>query len=603
MPLASLLMHAATGAATQLPSLDAKCTGTSKYVSSSTYSARVSTWGQVGRGGWRGAVLGPNNKIYGIPTNATSVLELDPATRKVTTFGDFGTALAPANCSGALHCGLDKWIGGVLAPTGKIIGIPYAAESVLEFDPLTHDVSTFGVISSSVKRKWVEGVLARNGKIYAIPYDAPTILEIDPVTHALETFGNVGKEPCKWYGGVLAPNDKIYAIPYASQFVMEISPESKTAAIFANVGPGWGKWSGGVLAGNGRIYGIPALATSLLEIDVNSRAVTAHGMLPGGKQFEDKWNGGVLAPNGNIYGIPWRSSSIIEFNPETDEIRLFGQLTATNFTWHGGVCISNGRIIAVPYNSAQILEIGERVCMPSDAKDDAASTVLQPAPTMSQSLSSWVMPVPMAAANVPTQNFILALPGCPEGNNDACFNYNRRTWHSVMITLMKPETTLYYVRKQVGLSHLSHVPRNFCFLFKGHALDPSVEDKMRAMKIAVHNEDQYMLFIDTTHCGLLPDETTNKEVVVIGAVVCVIVALVAFRIGVSHKKKKRGYEQVSIEDESVERTSLCRVTKMCKKKLSPKAGVQGKSSDDAASDDATFSTSFSTSMAKKEIHL
>ena len=43
-----------------------------------------------------------------------------------------------------------------------------AAESVLEIDPLTHEVSTFGVISSSVRRKWVEGVLARNGKIYAI---------------------------------------------------------------------------------------------------------------------------------------------------------------------------------------------------------------------------------------------------------------------------------------------------------------------------------------------------------------------------------------------------------------------------------------------------
>ena len=306
---------------------------------------------------------------------------------------------------------------------------------------------------------------------------------------------------------------------------------------------------------------------------------------------------------GNIYGIPWRSSSILEFDPETKAIRLFGKLTATNFTWHGGVCISNGRIIAVPYNSAQILEIGERVCMPSDAKDDTASTVLQPPPTMSQSLSSMLMPVPMAAANVPTQTFILALPGCPDGNNDACFNYGRRTWHSVMITLMKPETTLYYVRKQVGLSHFSHVPHDFCFLFKGHALDPSVEDKMRAMKIAVHNEDQYMLFIDTTHCRLAPDETINKEVIVIGAVVCIAVALVAFRLGVSHKKKKRGYEQVSIEDESVERTSLCRVTKMCKKKLSPKAGAQGKNSDDAASDDAMSSKSFSKSMAKKEIHL
>ena len=126
MPM-TMLMHGAIVPTTPLPSLDAKCTGAaSKYVNSNTYSAHVSTWGQVGRGGWRGAVLGPNQKIYGIPTNATSVLELDPATRKVTTFGDLGTALSPASCSGALHCGLDKWIGGVLAPTGKIIGIPCA---------------------------------------------------------------------------------------------------------------------------------------------------------------------------------------------------------------------------------------------------------------------------------------------------------------------------------------------------------------------------------------------------------------------------------------------------------------------------------------------
>ena len=178
-----------------------------------------------------------------------------------------------------------------------------------------------------------------------------------------------------------------------------------------------------------------------------------------------------------------------------------------------------------------------------------------------------------------------------------------------MITLMKPETTLYYVRKQVGLSHFSHVPRDFCFLFKGHALDPSVEDSMRAMKIAVHNEvrvpcrlctppqwhlmcappfhksallplpqDQYMIFIDTTHCQLAPDARTN--IILVAVVACTIVALVAFRMGVRYKlKKKRGYEQVSIEDESVERTRLCRVTKMCKKKL---IGAQG-DDDDAAS--------------------
>ena len=132
----------------------------------------------------------------------------------------------------------------------------------------------------------------------AQPYDAPKVLEIDPVTHTLDTFGDVGTEQCKWYGGVLAPNNKIYAIPYASQFVLEISPENRTASLFAHVGAGWGKWSGGVLAGNGKIYGIPSMSTSILEIDVSSGTITAygHGMIPG---VADKWNGGVLAPNGN----------------------------------------------------------------------------------------------------------------------------------------------------------------------------------------------------------------------------------------------------------------------------------------------------------------
>ena len=415
----------------------------------------------------------------------------------------------------------------------------------------------------------------------AQPYDAPKVLEIDPVTHTLDTFGDVGTEQCKWYGGVLAPNNKIYAIPYASQFVLEISPENRTASLFAHVGAGWGKWSGGVLAGNGKIYGIPSMSTSILEIDVSSGTITAygHGMIPG---VADKWNGGVLAPNGDCnpklpsrvghraalywstlchppaqarstpsHGAAAPSSSSIRrprssvssgLSPQPTtrgeskpSISLACGAPAHSLTRascfggrHGGVCISNGRILAVPYNSAQILEIGKRVCMPPDAKDDTTSTVmLQPAPTMSQSLSSMLMPVPVAAANVPTQTFVLALPGCPDSNNgapwlyacilsphyidgcilahaprttprtrttpyprlaEACFTYGRRAWHSVMITLMQPETTLYYVRKQVGLSHLSHVPPYFCFLFKGHALDPTVEDKMRAMKIAVHNE-------------------------------------------------------------------------------------------------------------------
>ena len=161
------------------------------------------------------------------------------------------------------------------------------------------------------------------------PYDAPTVLEIDPVSHTLKTFGYLGTEPCKWYGGVLAPNNKIYAIPYASQYVLEISPENRTAIFFAKVGTGWGKWSGGVLARNGKIYGIPSQSTSILEIDVNSRMTTTyghgviptygHGVIPGGGHPEDKWNGGVLAPNGVPASRPLmrhrRASSLIHCLP------------------------------------------------------------------------------------------------------------------------------------------------------------------------------------------------------------------------------------------------------------------------------------------------
>jgi hypothetical protein len=125
----------------------ASCHG-AQYVESESYSAQASSWGHLPRGGWRGAVLGPDGtKIYGIPTNASHVLEIDPATRTVSTFGSLGgPQLTDSECSGTVHCGVEKWIGGVLAPNGKVIGIPYSAETVLEIDPTTRTVQTFGVM-------------------------------------------------------------------------------------------------------------------------------------------------------------------------------------------------------------------------------------------------------------------------------------------------------------------------------------------------------------------------------------------------------------------------------------------------------------------------
>ena len=77
-------------------------------------------------------------------------------------------------------------------------------------------------------------------------------------------------------------------------------------------------------------------------------------------------------------------------------------------------------------------------------------------------------------------------------------------------------------------------------------------------------QDHYTIFIDTTHCRLAPVKDTNSDVIVVAAVACTFVALIAFRIGKCYqlRHQRRGYDQVS----SIERTSLCRVTKVSSKK-------------------------------------
>ena len=78
------------------------------------------TFGSLSGGAkWFGGVLAPNGKIYGIPRNSTQVIEINPDTQTATLFGSLS--------------GSDKWIGGVLASNGKIYGIPYGSAQILQY--------------------------------------------------------------------------------------------------------------------------------------------------------------------------------------------------------------------------------------------------------------------------------------------------------------------------------------------------------------------------------------------------------------------------------------------------------------------------------------
>ena len=304
------------------------------------YTAMASEFGSLsGSLKWNSGVLAPNGKIYAIPYNSSSVLEIDPETKTTSTFGSVS--------------GSDKWNGGVLAPNGKVYGIPRNSETVLEIDPLTRTTNRFGNVEiSSSGVSYVGGVLAPNGKIYAIPFNSTSILKIDPETLDVSTFGRVsGSE--KWCGGVVAPNGKIYAIPYSSSSVLEIDPETDSVVLFGSLS-GSSKWDGGVLAPNGKIYGIPRSSSKVLEIDPLTRSVSTFGSI---SSSGAKWSGGVLAPNGKIYAIPRDSATILEIDPLTRSVSTFGGISSSSSKWRGGVLSANGNIYSIPSSSATIMEI------------------------------------------------------------------------------------------------------------------------------------------------------------------------------------------------------------------------------------------------------
>ena len=90
-----------------------------KFVTGKTFSQTINLFGSLsGTFKWWGGVLAPNGKIYGIPYNSTQILEIDPEIGTTTLFGSLGTG--------------PKWVGGVLAPNGKIYGIPYNSTQILE---------------------------------------------------------------------------------------------------------------------------------------------------------------------------------------------------------------------------------------------------------------------------------------------------------------------------------------------------------------------------------------------------------------------------------------------------------------------------------------
>jgi hypothetical protein len=165
--------------------------------------------------------------VAGIPAHADSVLKVDPFAQEVSTIP----------FSYRCHHRDDrkyKYLGGVLGPDGRIYCIPSDADYVLRIDPQTCSATEIGPeigtrathchISHNCN-KWQNGFLAPDGLIYAIPLKSSAVLRIDPLRDIVDVVGGpfVGFE--KWEGGVLSRLGAMYCIPLNSKQILKINPK------------------------------------------------------------------------------------------------------------------------------------------------------------------------------------------------------------------------------------------------------------------------------------------------------------------------------------------------------------------------------------------
>lgn len=307
----------------------------------------VTTIGDYGYGKrlWADSVLGPNNILYGIPSDARQVVRLDPVTGLLSLIGpNWGTKA-------------QKWNYGSPTSDGGIIAFPDTSTTALRIDTLTDTVATINFDSNPavLQSPWSASILVGNTTLIGVPFNSgkPAIVDSTKRTgtylpSATTDWGHA------WIGGILAANGMIYCIPYYAATVLRIDPNARSTSTFGSLGTRVAKWSAGVVAPDGSIFGIPCSSPQVLQINTTSDQALVFGDL-GLDYF--KWSGGALGPDKIIYGVPYNSQQVLRINPATLEISQFGKLSNQQQKWTTPYLARNGLIYALPCAAVTVLRI------------------------------------------------------------------------------------------------------------------------------------------------------------------------------------------------------------------------------------------------------
>lgn len=183
---------------------------------------------------WHGGLLSPETGvIYAFPAHSNEVLCVDSNLRHDSKSNDdsWRVSTIPIQRHESDTDPPDltyKWLGGSYGADKCIYGMPSDATTILRIDPFKNEATTFGKVGAS-RNKFQGGVLsAVDSCVYAVPADANCVLKIDTDPNTPLSIDFIGKDfqdvDDKWQGAFVGSDDRIYAIPENCTNVMVITP-------------------------------------------------------------------------------------------------------------------------------------------------------------------------------------------------------------------------------------------------------------------------------------------------------------------------------------------------------------------------------------------
>jgi hypothetical protein len=350
----------------------------------------------MGQDKWLGGVTAPNGDyVYGVPGGAQQTLKIHVETGDLSLIGP--SFPGKFKWLRGVTVPADAMNNNPEYPHGACVCLPSNAKSVLVINPATHTVTTITtepdpVTGESITGDWLwhGGNLATNGCIYAIPANAKRVLKVDCRNLTCQFIGPTFPMRQKWYGGLLAANGCVYGIPQQAEGVLKIDPATDEVSVICkgelpdttkHMSPGGWMWHGGMLNKDcTAVYCFPNNSDHILKVCTVTDTVKLLGgpdVLTSGRHRvpQDgryKYLGGALDEQGNGYCFPCDAERVLFIDGNTDEVRCIGHaLLEGENKWQNGFVGEDGAVYAVPQRSKCVL----RVVPPP--KGSAADPVVQ----------------------------------------------------------------------------------------------------------------------------------------------------------------------------------------------------------------------------------